>query len=60
MRLTTVDFRLVGRARERKRALVNEAVKGVNFAARGGVVESFALPDGCVVRFVLWNGRNTS
>lgn len=44
IRLTTVDLRLVGRAREPRRALVKEAVKGVNFAARGGVVESFVLP----------------
>ena len=44
MRLTTVDLRLVGRASERNRAPVNEAVNGVNFAARGGVTESLALP----------------
>jgi hypothetical protein len=44
MRLTTVDLRLVGRPREPKRALVKDAVKGANFAARGGVVESFAFP----------------
>jgi hypothetical protein len=40
-----VDFRLVGSARDRRRALVNEAVKGANFAASGGVVEIFSLPD---------------
>lgn len=44
MKLTTVDLRFVGRASERRSALVKEAVKGVNFAARGGVVESLALP----------------
>ena len=48
MRLTTVDLRFVGRLRVRRRALIKEVVKGVNFAARGGVVESFALPEGAV------------
>lgn len=45
MRLTTVDLRFVETASERKSAVVREAVRGVNFAARGGVVESLALPD---------------
>lgn len=45
MRLTTVDLRFVETASERKSAPVKEAVKGVNFAARGGVVDSLALPD---------------
>jgi hypothetical protein len=45
MRLTTVDLRFVETASERRSAPVKEAVKGVNFAARGGVVDSLALPD---------------
>jgi len=50
--VTTVDLRLVGRARVLRRALVKEAVKGVNFAARGGVVESFVFPrNGAYIMF---------
>lgn len=44
MRLTTVDLRFVGTDKERKIALVSDAVKGINLAARGGVVDSFAFP----------------
>lgn len=44
MRLTTVDLRFVGTASDSRRALVKEAVRGVNFAARGGVVDSLAFP----------------
>ena len=44
IKLTTVDLRFVGRESEDNRAVVSEAVSGVSFAARGGVVESLALP----------------
>ena len=46
MRLTTVDLRFAGDARQPSSKDVKEAVKGVSFAASGGTVGSFAFPEG--------------
>lgn len=45
IRFTMVDFRFVGSESEDRRAVVSDPVSGVSLAARGGVLDSFALPE---------------